>query len=86
MGRANRRKKIRRLLREAKQKRLEEQRKLEDPETSVGQARCPVEELEQFEINRRVSREMIAEEVLVDAPPKLPTRKTWLEWALSFVR
>ncbi len=87
MGRANRRKKIRKLLKRAKQKRLEEQRRLEDPETSTGQARCSVEKLEEFEVNRRVSREMNAEEVLVEVPtpPERPTR-SWIQWVLSFVR
>ena len=86
MGRANRRKKIRKLLRQAKQRRLEEQKRLEDPETSTGQARCPVEELERFEVNRRVAREMKTEEVLVDMPPDSPPPpKSWVRWVLSLV-
>lgn len=85
MGRANRRKKIRHLMRIARQKRLEEQRRIEDPETSVGQARCSVRTLEEFEIKRRVSREMSAEEVLVEIPVPNPAL-SWFQWALSFVR
>ena len=64
MGRANRRKKIRTIMRRAKEKRLEEKKRIEDPETCVGQARCSIERLKQFEVNRRVAREMTAEEVV----------------------
>lgn len=85
MGRANRRKKIRNIMRRAREKRLAEQRLIEDPETCVGQARCSVERLKQFEVTRCVAREMSAEEVLVDLPAQTPPQ-SWFQWALSFVR
>ena len=80
MGRANRRKKIQKLLRAARQRRQEEEKKLADPETSVGQARCSIKELEDFE----ASKKMANEEVLVIAPPS-SRPLSWFQWITSWL-
>ena len=80
MGRSNRRKKIARLLRQAKKRQEEEARKMEDPTTVAGQSICSIETLVNHERERDALKRMLQEEVVVDSEDDVTTDATTRSW------
>ena len=87
MGRSNRRKKIAKLLRKAKQRREIEAKKMEDPATVAGQSICSVETLEQHARDQAALKHMLQEEVMVNSEEVVAevSSQSWLAAAWNYV-